>query len=225
MIHSVEQGPLWLFLGGAISSVNPCMLAAVPLVAGYVGSGKKSYFIQSILFLLGFAGTLALFGLSIGALGGISQALQSKWPFILALLYFLLGSYLTGLWQKLLSLIGLKIVAFYQTSFKMKIPLPKQGSHFGAFGLGSVMAFTPSPCITPVIVSVLAYIAPSGEALKGAFYLFSFGIGHGLPLLLAGSGAGILVTKLRQMNLFRYINPIFGFILILLSVYFLISGL
>ncbi len=222
----VGQGPLWLFLGGVITSLNPCMLAAVPLVAGYVGASGGGYLAQSLRFLFGFAGTLALLGLGAGALGGFPRSIQANWPYILALLYFVLGSYLLGIWRWLPNIFGIRIWGFYQFPRRMLMPVPgRRGSGVGALGLGSVMAFTPSPCITPVLVSVLAYVVPASGALKGALYLFAFGIGHGLPLLVAGSGAGTILTRLRSMAWARYINPALGLLLIVLGAYFFFAGL
>lgn len=221
MTDFVLQGPLWLFLGGAVMSLNPCMLAAVPLVASYVGSSGR-YFSQSLKFMGGFTGTLALFGLAAGAMGGVVESVQQVWPWVMGTLYLLLGIYLVGLWGKLFAVTGIKVWGFYQTPRTMA--LPGRGLDLGAPGLGAAMAFSPSPCITPVVLAVTAYVVPTGGALKGAFYLFMFGVGHALPLLLAGSSAGVVLNRAHRFAWVKHINSVLGATLMVIGIYFLIHA-
>ena len=226
MTDLVQQGPFWLFLGGIIMAFNPCMLAVSPLVAGYVGGSKhKSYLFQSLLFLFGFSGSLALIGLGFGMLGGFLTTIQNSWDLILALIYFGLGIYMVGGWSAALGIINKRAYGFYQFRHKKKLNLHQTMPSFGAFGLGIALALVPSPCITPVVLAVSAYITPIGGALKGASYLFIFGLGHALPVIIAGSSAGILVNKVRRSRWVRLINPVIGIVLIVLSLYFAVMGL
>jgi len=226
LVDMVTNGPVWLFFGGLITSLNPCMLMVAPLVAGYVGgSGSKSYYLHSFLFLLGFSGMLALIGLGAGALSGFVNVIQGIGHYVLALVYFLLGFYLIGAWKWVTYLLKPRVWVFYQMPLNIKPPFAMNGSKFGSVGLGTAVAFTPSPCITPVVLAVATYIIPTAGPLEGAGYLFSFGLGHGIPLLLAGGGAGIIFTKLRRKRVVRIINPMIGLGMLGLSIYFLIKGL
>ncbi len=225
MTDLVQQGPFWLFLGGIIMAFNPCMLAVSPLVAGYVGGSKyRSYLVQSLLFLFGFSVSLALIGLGFGMLGGFLTTVQTSWDFILALIYFGLGIYMVGGWSAALGIINKRAYGFYQFRHKKKPNLHRSRPGFGALGLGTALALVPSPCITPVVLAVSAYITPTGGALKGAFYLFTFGLGHALPVIIAGSSAGVLINKVRRSRWVRLINPAIGLVLIAMSLYFMIIG-
>lgn len=64
---------LLMFVGGLVAAFNPCMLTMGLLAAGYIGGGswqrKSLNFLASLLFVLAFAGTLALLGMGSGTLG------------------------------------------------------------------------------------------------------------------------------------------------------------
>ena len=64
---------LAVFVGGLISAASPCVLAAIPLIIGYVGGysegNKKKAVIYSLVFILGLSVTFTLFGAAASAMG------------------------------------------------------------------------------------------------------------------------------------------------------------
>jgi len=77
-----------------------------------------------------------------------------------------------------------------------------------AFGLAS------TPCTTPVLAVLLAWMAQAGKPLLGMLLLTSFGAGQVVPLLLAGTAAASLPGLLRLRRIGQWIPPISGVVLI-----------
>jgi cytochrome c biogenesis protein CcdA len=68
----------------------------------------------------------------------------------------------------------------------------------GAFGAGVLLALALTPCGTPVLASVLSYVAYNGSIIFGATLLLLYGIGWGVPMVLIGTAAGQLTGKLEK---------------------------
>jgi thiol:disulfide interchange protein DsbD len=71
----------------------------------------------------------------------------------------------------------------------------KGGTYIGVFLMGSISSLIVSPCISPPLVGVLAYIAQTGNVWLGASALLALGIGMGIPLLVIGVSHGRLLPK------------------------------
>lgn len=185
------------FLGlGLLLAFTPCILPMVPILYGIiVGHHKKNLsliraFSLSLAYVLGMAIAYAIAGIIAALIGNhIQTELQKPWVIVLfSGIFVLMALSLFGLyefqlparWQK-------KIV---QTSNKQK-----NGTYLGVFLMGGISSLIVSPCISPALVGVLAYVAHTGDIWLGAVALLSLGIGMGLPLLLAGTSLAKLLPK------------------------------
>jgi cytochrome c-type biogenesis protein len=77
-----------------------------------------------------------------------------------------------------------------------------------AFGLAA------TPCTTPVLAVLLAWMAQNGRPLVGMLLLTAFGAGQVLPLLLAGTAAASLPTLLQLRRLGQWVPPLSGVVLL-----------
>lgn len=77
------------------------------------------------------------------------------------------------------------------------------------------------PCGTPILASVLSYAAYKQSAIYGGLLLFAYGIGNGLPLVLAGTASGTFLNRLDSSRFRNWIDPAVGGLLILLGFYLL----
>ncbi len=92
--------------------------------------------------------------------------------------------------------------------WKKSVPAPLAPIATGlAFGLAS------SPCSTPVLAVLLAWIAQNGNPITGIIFLGCFGIGQVFPLLIAGTFAASIPNLLVLRPISRWIPPISGAIL------------
>ena len=198
---------------GLILSFNPCMGAMAPLV---IGGSRRSGLVHSLMFIMGFTGTLILLGVLAGSLGQSLTIPVGFWTFFVAILYLFAG----------LKLLQIRLPVSVSGFFVFKSPqwwrffTIKQG--LSPILLGLAYALAPSPCIAPVVLAVSASVIATGQVLNGALALGFFGLGHSLILAI-----GFLpsVQRLLHPNKFtRMMRPALGVALIILAVLFLAAG-
>jgi cytochrome c biogenesis protein CcdA len=73
----------------------------------------------------------------------------------------------------------------------------QRGSLARTFLLGGSSALVASPCATPVLTSILAFVANSNDPALGALLLFGYTLGYSTPLLLVAATGGQVLAKLR----------------------------
>jgi len=98
----------------------------------------------------------------------------------------------------------------------------KRGGVLGPFGVGLLFGLVASPCATPVLAVLMTYVAGQGVLWYGALLLFIYGLGHGLPLMIAGTFTAVLKSLPRITKWSQYITYISGGILICLGLYFFV---
>jgi cytochrome c biogenesis protein CcdA len=203
---------LAVFAGGLVSAASPCVLAAIPLIIGYVGgySGgdKKKAAIYSLVFILGLSITFTLLGAAASAMGNF-LSFAGQWLYIgLAAIAVAMGLQLMGL---------------------VSIPLPFQKTHqvksrglWGAFLLGLLTGTVSSPCATPVLAVILAYVSTQGDILYGGSLLFVYAVGHCALIYVAGLSIGLtesIVSSKGVKNFSLYSKRFSGMLLVMIGLY------
>ena len=89
----------------------------------------------------------------------------------------------------------------YLKKIEGKIP-----SSLAPFAIGTTFGLASSPCITPVLATLLAWVSQSKNPTISIIYLFFFGIGQVTPLIVAGATAENL-KKLLEFRKFSQIIP------------------
>ena len=128
--------------------------------------------------------TYAIAGMLVALIGShIQTTLQKPWIIILFCgIFVLLALSLLGLYE-------FQLPTRWQRHLTQLSNRQKGGTYFGVFLMGSISSLIVSPCLSPALVGVLAYIAHTGNIGLGALALLSLGIGMGLPLLIVGASA------------------------------------
>ena len=203
---------LAVFIGGLISAASPCVLAAIPLIIGYVGgySGgdKKRAAIYSLVFILGLSITFTVLGAAASTMGSF-LSFAGRWLYIgLALIAVVMGLQLMGL---------------------INIPLPFQKTRqvksrglWGAFLLGLLTGTVSSPCATPVLAVILAYVSTQGNILYGGSLLLVYAVGHCALIFVAGLSIGFtesIISSKGVKNFSLYSKRFSGAVLALAGVY------
>ena len=212
----IQNNPSWavlaVFVGGLVSAASPCVLAVIPLVIGYVGGysegNKKKAVRYSLVFALGLAVTFTLLGAAAGLIGSFLGGLGQAFYWIIGIIAIVMG----------LSLIGL---------FEINLPLkskfqPKTGGLAGAFLMGLFFGLVSSPCATPVLVVILAYVATKGQIAYGTLLLFVYAIGHCALIVLAGVITGFVESFAKSKgatNFSLWAKRISGVLIIFVGAY------
>jgi len=170
------------FAAGLISFLSPCVL---PLIPGYISfiSGqslnellqkKKINLLPLILFSLGFSTVFIIFGATASLLGKIllqnSQTLR-----IVAGLVIIVFS---------LQLLGIFNIRFL--NFEKKIYTKKSNNIWFSFVIGMAFGFGWTPCIGPILGSILALASTEETILRAIILLIFYSLGLAIPFILSG---------------------------------------
>ena len=203
---------LLVFLGGLMTSLSPCILSMLPVMLGYIGGLEKPTktkgFITSASFVLGLAVTFAILGIVASLLGKAFGQIGPAWLYIIGFFSMIMGLQLIGVIN--INLPGLKAMP------------EKKGGVLGSFGVGLLFGLVASPCATPVLAVLMTYVAGQGVLWYGALLLFIYGLGHGLPLIIAGTFTAVLKSLPRLQKWGHYITYLSGSLLIVLGLYFFV---
>ena len=190
---------------GVLASLSPCAMSMLPLTVAYLSSesreGKKyedggTLVFLSLLYAAGLAGMLAVLGLAATLAGQV-------WGSLFASSRVLpLGAAAFATWSglSLLGLVELYIPSVDPDEFTPSTPAAStfiRGSRALAFGAAS--ALVSSPCSSPVLASLLGFVASSGDTVLGLFLLASFTAGYVTPVVAAGI-FGATATSNAAMN-------------------------
>jgi cytochrome c-type biogenesis protein len=198
-------------VAGLISSFSPCILSSIPLViayvGGYAGDNKKRAFNYSLFFCMGLTITFITLGLVSAVLGKFITGSSNWWYFFLGIIMVIVGLQLLG------------VINILPQSVNIKSN--KKGL-FGALILGAIGGVLTSPCSTPVLIAILAYVAGQGSILLGIVLLALYSIGHCTLIIVAGTSVGFVQKFAASPSTARWgkiIKSIFGVFVLLLAFY------
>ena len=203
-----NPGPLTMalvFTGGLLTSLGPCSISLLPITLAYLAGfdSKESPLKRSLSFSGGIVLSLICLGSLSGLLGKIYGQVPTFVPTLVAVLAVLMGLNLLGILQ-------IPLPAGPDPEiWRKKVPTPLAPIAAGlAFGLAS------SPCTTPVLAVLLAWIAQSGSPIVGILLLFCFGAGQVIPLLIAGTAAASIPSFLAIKPIAKWIPLCSGMVLL-----------
>jgi cytochrome c-type biogenesis protein len=171
--------PLAALLGGLLTAANPCVLAAAPLMVGYVAGQEKRTLGRSFLLSLTFAlGLTIMFGLIWFGVWSASALLPMMWwKYVAAAVCLLMGLHLLGVLH-----------------FTIPAPSglrPKQKGFVGALLLGLLFGLISMPCAGPVLAALVVVTPLYGMAF-GVLLLASYSLGHCGLVIVGGTSIGFV---------------------------------
>ncbi|MGH9532623.1 MAG: cytochrome c biogenesis CcdA family protein [Terriglobales bacterium] len=181
--------PIAAFIAGLVSFLSPCVL---PLVPGYVslisGVGVEelktqerkllsALMLNSLMFILGFS----LVFIALGAVATtVGQFARDYYPIltrVAGIVIIIFGLHLTGIFK----------LNFLYTDKRLH-NVKGGSSPWGAFAVGFAFAFGWTPCIGPILATILAFAGSQENVLQGVGLLAVYSLGLAVPFLLTSLG-------------------------------------
>jgi cytochrome c-type biogenesis protein len=207
-----------IFLAGLVTSLTPCMLSMLPITVGYIGGyesqSKLQAAIQSSWFALGLATTLAILGIVATSLGKVYGQIGVGLPIVVSLVAIAMG-------LNLLEILPLRFPSLGATDWIGK-DLPRG---VRSYLLGLTFGLIASPCSTPVLATLLTWVATTQDLAMGAGLLIAYAMGYVTPLVLAGTFTASLTKILELRRWSSWINPLSGALLLGFGIFSLLSRL
>jgi len=207
------------FLGGIFSFISPCVLPLIPIYISYISGisleelmerGKTlPVLLNSLFFVLGFTVVFVFYGASATFIGN----LISEYKFILSkiggIIIIIFGIHLTGLFR-------LKFLD-YERKLNLK---SEKTSYISSFIMGFAFSFGWTPCIGPILASIIVLAASKETLFKGIILLFTYSLGLGIPFILSGIFINYFFKAFSKIKRhFRKIEIIAGILLIILGIF------
>jgi len=214
-----QEIPLTIaFLAGIFSFLSPCVLPIVPGFMSYI-VGKSFNDLQNsskkdnlkllpliFLFIAGFSIVFIIMGASIDYLSDFFYDLKKEMNIFSGILIIFLGLFFLGILK----------VPFLDLERKLNFDKIQNFSFFPLV-IGMAFAFGWSPCIGPILGSVLAIAI--NDSVNGTLLLTIYSIGLGIPFLIVGLMMGKLVILSKNLAKFsRHFQILTGLILLLTGV-------
>jgi cytochrome c-type biogenesis protein len=220
-----EISALIAFSAGVLSFVSPCVLPLVPSYITYItgvsfkdltaeGERKRLRWItlsHSLLFILGFSTIFVLMGASASYLGQVLIRYQYWIMKAGGVLIILLGIHFTGI-------ISLPFLQMEKRIELRKRPL----GYLGSFLVGVVFAAGWTPCIGPILSTILLYASTSQNYMTGIFLLGVYSMGLGIPFLFCSLAFNSFLSAFEKMKRYmRVVTVVSGCFLIVIGILFL----
>ena len=215
---------LTVFVQGLLSFFSPCVLPLIPLYAGYLAGGaaktnddgtveypRKKVFVNTLFFVVGVSFAFFLLGFGFTALGQFFTGNQRVFSIVAGVIMAAFGLYMLGAFGKTKAVEKERRLPFRLNRFAMN-PLV-------ALVLGFTFSFAWTPCVGPVLASVLLMASSSASAAAGFGLVAVYTIGFVLPFLAVGLFTGEVLRFFRTHgNVVKYTVKVGGALLIVMGV-------
>jgi cytochrome c-type biogenesis protein len=212
------------FIAGLLTFLAPCTLPLVPGYLVFIGGSsladlkdpekaklaKRKIFFNGLFFILGFSVVFIVLGTAAGALGQLLIG------------YRVWLSRIGGIFVILFGLFMLNILKLPFLSVEKTIKTPQlfeRGRSLNSFILGTAFGFGWTPCVGPILGSILLLASASATALQGAFLLAVFSAGLAVPFLIIALGIGSASKYINKFSgILKWASVVGGIFLIILGI-------
>jgi cytochrome c-type biogenesis protein len=210
-----ETGSLGLalaFSAGLLSFLSPCVLPLVPSYVTFVtglsledvARARRSALVHSLLFILGFTLIFLALGASATVLGRVLVSQRVWLSRVGGVLIILFGLYMLGLFD----------VALFSRERRLHLS-DKPVGYLGSVLVGVAFGAGWTPCIGPILGSILLYTSTAADLRRGLLLLFTYSMGLALPFLASALAVNhFLAAFARVRAKLLWVNRAAGILMI-----------
>ncbi len=206
---------LLVFLGGVLTSFTPCVYPMIPITISFIGGSAKGNplkgFILAVWFVLGIALMYSTLGVLAAATGGaFGQATQTP--------------IFAGIVATIIGIMGLSMAGLFDIQVPSGLTSRMGGAKTGFLGpilMGMAMGLIAAPCVGPVLIVLLTWVAQTGSLFMGFWLLFTFAAGLGMLFLALGTFSGLLTALPGAGGWMDQVKHFFALVLFALALFFL----
>ncbi|HBO83970.1 MAG: cytochrome C biogenesis protein [Deltaproteobacteria bacterium GWC2_42_11] len=221
-MNTNEIGIFWAFIGGLLSFISPCVLPLVPSYISFITGIsfeeltspenekeiKKVIIVNSIMFIIGFSLVFVSLGASASFLGQVLITYKDLIRKIGGIVIILLG----------IHIIGIVNIRMLQQDKRLHFFREKPAGLLGSFLVGIGFAAGWTPCIGPILASILIIAAGSDTFLFGMLLMVIYSMGLAIPFLLTSFGINAFMKHFNRLKKhMRLISFITGSFLIVIG--------
>jgi thiol:disulfide interchange protein DsbD len=209
---------LLLFGWGLALNLTPCVYPVIPLTVSFFGGQAHGHsrrtFLLASTYVLGMATMYSALGVAAALSGRLfGAALQSPWV-------------LAGV-AGVLVLLALSMFGLYDIRMPTAL-MQKAGARqgvAGAYAMGLLVGVVAAPCVGPVVLGLLTFVAAKQDAALGFLFFFVLSLGLGLPFLFLAAFSGRIASLPRAGAWMEGVKKIFGWVLLAMAAYFVRTAL
>ena len=213
-----------VFLQGLLSFFSPCVLPLLPLYIGYLSGGtlqqdesgqrqvdRGKVIVNTVFFVLGISFAFFLLGLGMSAIGRFFGSHQMLFARIGGVIVILFGLYQMGLF-------GPSLLLSTERRLPLKIDRAAM-SPLTALVMGFAFSFAWTPCVGPILASVLLLAGSAGSETTGFLLIGIYTLGFVIPFLAAGLfTTSLLALFKKHRGVVRWTQKICGVLLIFMGI-------
>ncbi|HDH04251.1 MAG TPA: cytochrome c biogenesis protein CcdA [Nitrospirae bacterium] len=210
------------FLAGVLSFLSPCVLPLLPSYVSYItgvsfedltGSVDRNRvrfltITNSLAYILGFSSVFTLLGASSSVVGGFFFQYQDRIRITGGILIIIFGLFVAGVLK----------IDFLMREKKLHLKF-KPAGYAGTFFVGMAFAVGWTPCIGPILGSILMYAGAKGSLAYGVKLLSVYSLGLGIPFLLSALALNTFLSYSKKLQ--RHMKSVMivsGILLVLFGV-------
>lgn len=208
-------------IAGLLSFFSPCVLPLIPAYFTFItgfsldklthepdGETRRKVLLSTIVYVLGFSTIFIAMGASASYLGGFFSRFSDQIRIIGGIIILLLGIHLTGLFR------------FRWLDFEKRVHVREKPLHFlGTFIVGMAFGAGWSPCIGPLLGSILIIAGSKETVTEGVVLLGIYSAGLGIPFVVLSLFIGFILAFIKKANrVLNYINIAAGVVLAVVGV-------